>query len=81
MVNPMQLFQLKGMWDRFTKGHPRFPQFLRAAASRGLNEGTIIDVCLTQPDGEKIQTNLRLTAEDMQLFEEVKKFAAENKQS
>ena len=72
-MNPTMLFKMKGMWDRFTRNHPKFPLFLRAAQQKGIQEGTILAVSITTPAGEKLETNLRVTAEDMQLFEELKK--------
>ena len=73
MMNPTMLFKMKGMWDRFTQNHPKFPLFLRAAQQKGIQEGTILAVSITTPSGEKLETNLRVTADDMQLFEELKK--------
>ena len=73
MVNPTMLFKMKGMWDRFTQNHPKFPLFLRAAQQKGIQEGTILAVSITTPSGEKLETNLRVTADDMLLFEELKK--------
>jgi len=73
MMNPTMLFKMKGMWDQFTRNHPKFPLFLRAAQQKGIQEGTILAVSITTPAGEKLETNLRVTAEDMQLFEELKK--------
>lgn len=73
MMNPTMLFRMKGMWDQFTRNHPKFPLFLRAAQQKGIQEGTILAVSITTPAGEKLETNLRVTAEDMQLFEELKK--------
>jgi len=72
-MNPTMLFKMKGMWDQFTRNHPKFPLFLRAAQQKGIQEGTILAVSITTPTGEKLETNLRVTAEDMQLFEELKK--------
>lgn len=73
MMNPTMLFKMKGMWDRFTQNHPKFPLFLRAAQQKGIQEGTILAVSITTPSGEKLETNLRVTADDMLLFEELKK--------
>ena len=71
MMNPTMLFKMKGMWDRFTQNHPKFPLFLRAAQQKGIQEGTILAVSITTPSGEKLETNLRVTADDMQLFEDL----------
>ena len=78
MMNPTMLFKMKGMWDRFTAGHPKFPLFLKAVQQKGIREGTILAMSVTTPSGEKIETNLKLSAEDMALFEELKQLQLED---
>ena len=77
-INPLKLLQLKGAWEQFQIRHPKFPAFLNAAAGINLKEGTIIDVTITSPDGGQIGTNLKLTAEDLQLFQELKEMIQEH---
>ncbi|MDO4488606.1 MAG: hypothetical protein Q4B67_05930 [Eubacteriales bacterium] len=62
------MMKMKGAWDRFCKGHPKFPMFLNAIRRKTVNEGTIISVSLEYPDGEKYATNLKVTAEDLELL-------------
>lgn len=76
MMNPAKLFQMKAAWDKFTANHPKFPKFLQAAAQASIGEGTIIEVKITKPDGNSIASNLKLTAEDMELFNELKDLAS-----
>ena len=74
-MNPMNLFKMKGLWDRFTKNHPKFPKFMQAVQQKGIQEGTILAMSITTPGGEKLETNLRVTAEDMELFKELKQLS------
>lgn len=71
-MNPTSLFKMKGLWDKFTSNHPKFPKFMQAVQQKGIQEGTILAMSVTTPSGEKIETNLRITAEDMALFQELK---------
>ena len=71
-INPLKLLQIKGAWEQFQARHPKFSAFLNAASGLSLEEGTIIDVTITSPDGRQIGTNLKLTAEDIQLLQERK---------
>lgn len=71
-MNPASLFKMKGLWDKFTANHPKFPKFMQAVQQKGIQEGTILAMSVTTPSGEKIETNLRVTAEDMELFQELK---------
>lgn len=71
MMNPAALFKIKGMWERFTQNHPKFPMFLQAVGNNAITEGSIIEVKVVKTDGESITTNIRVTADDMELFHEL----------
>ena len=66
------IMKMKGAWDTFTRNHPKFPMFLRAITAKGIKEGTIIDINITDPDGTPIGTNIKVTSEDIELFEMLK---------
>ena len=61
MFNPAMIFQVKNMWDRFQKNHPKFPRFLQVV-------GTVIEISVTKADGENITSNIKLNEEDMELI-------------
>ena len=71
-INPMQLLKMKGMWDQFTQRHPKFPAFLKAMSQGAITEGSILEITVTTADGRKLSSNLKITAEDMTLMEELK---------
>lgn len=71
-MNPMALLKAKKSWDTFCGNHPRFPAFLQAVQAAGIKEGTIIEVSITTPEGKNMMTNVRITASDMQAFEDLK---------
>lgn len=73
--NPLQLLQLKKAWDQFTGRHPKFPAFLKAMSKGAITEGTVLDITVTTADGRVISSNLKITAEDMALVEELKNLA------
>ncbi len=72
MVNPAMIFKIKGIWDEFTGNHPKFPKFLQAAAGRPLEEGTVIELSILRPDGDLLASNVKLTASDIALIEQLK---------
>ncbi|CCY59014.1 putative uncharacterized protein [Clostridium sp. CAG:632] len=72
MKNPAALFKIKGMWDTFVQNHPKFPMFLNAVKNSGISEGSILEVQITQPDGEVMKTNIKVTQSDLELFEQLK---------
>ena len=59
-------------WNTFRKNHPKFPEFLKALKKSGIREGTIVRIAVDQPDGGRIETNVKIQASDLALFEELK---------
>lgn len=72
MMNPQAIFQMKSLWDRFSKNHPKFVNFIFAAKGMPYEEGTIIEVSIKSPDGQEIASNLKLSAEDLELIQQAK---------
>lgn len=64
--------KFKQAWDTFTMNHPKFPGFLSAMRKRGIHEGDIIAVSITGTDGKTFETNIKVKAEDIGLFESLK---------
>lgn len=64
--------KFKQAWDTFTMNHPKFPGFLNAMQSRGIHEGDVIGISVTGADGKTIETNVRVSAGDLELFEMLK---------
>lgn len=75
--NFMKIFQLKNLWDRFIKNHPKLPMFGKAVVGQALREGTIIEINVTTAEGQNLVTNLKIGAEDMELLNEALKLARE----
>lgn len=71
MINPAKLMKVKNAWDTFTRNHPKFPMFLTAAQNSGIQEGTIIEITITSPEGKTISTNVKITESDAALLREM----------
>ena len=71
-MNIAAAWKLKGAWEQFTKEHPKFPLFLEAVQRQGISEGTVIALSFTDPEGKTIETNIKVTASDIQLYETLK---------
>ena len=78
-MNPMQLLKMKSAWDRFQAAHPKFPLFLNSVMQDGIREGTILDFTVTEPDGKTYRSNLKISQEDLELFQELKELAAQSR--
>ncbi len=70
--NMGQMFKVMSAWSKFKSNHPKFPAFLSAIRKRGLKENMVIEVIITNPDGEKIETSLKLSASDIELLNELR---------
>lgn len=72
MMDIGAVMKIKGAWDTFTTTHPKFPMFLNAISKKGIKEGTIMEISITDPDGTVMNTNIKVTASDLELFETIK---------
>ena len=72
LQNPAALFQTMNLWSRFQKNHPKFPKFLSAVTQNGIREGSIIEIKVTTAEGESFDSNLKITADDMEIIEQLK---------
>ncbi|MFQ9514816.1 MAG: hypothetical protein ACLRZ9_03205 [Eubacterium sp.] len=71
MINPTKLLKMKGLWEKFNNNHPKVMPFFNAANSKGITEGTIIEVKVKYPDETEYTTNVKVTQEDLELFHQV----------
>lgn len=67
-MNISDTMKLAAFWKRFQAGHPKFPAFVNAVRQEGLREGTVIEIGVTTPEGKRMVSNLRLTAEDLEMI-------------
>ena len=61
----MKLLEIRNLWSAFTRRHPKFPQFLTAVQQAGIQEGTVIEIQITTPDGKTFTSNLKVQPEDI----------------
>lgn len=71
-MNPMALLALKSSFEKFQKGHPKFIQFVQTIAQIGVKEDTIFECKVIMPDGKEMMANLKITQEDLEMFEKLK---------
>ena len=64
-MNPMLLLQLKPAWEQFKTNHPKLMNFVKAASKDGfMDEGTLIEISITNSSGKTIASNVRVKQED-----------------
>ncbi len=73
-INPMHMMKYKERLDKFNQQHPKFGQFIMAAASQGAEVGSVVEIKITRPDGREMVSNIRLTEDDIETLQMVKDF-------
>ena len=72
MVNPASMMKIMKAKNKFSENHPRFVAFLNMIFSRGITEGTIIEITVTRPGEQPITSNIKVLQSDLELMEELK---------
>lgn len=67
------LQKLKNSVNRFRSNHPKFLNFLNAVCKDAMEEGSVMEVTVTSPEGKKYTANLKLNSDDIELFEMLRK--------
>ena len=71
MFNPVKLLKFREGWGAFEQRHPKFVLFLGAIMKSGVGEGSVIEIKVTYPDGRELESNLKVTAEDVEFLKAV----------
>ena len=71
--DPSLIMKLAGIRNTFQKNHPKVVSFVQKELLTELPEGTILELSVTRPGEEKVTTNMKLTAEDLELLRSLKK--------
>ncbi len=65
-MNPMMLMQLQQRIQTFQQDHPKFLPFMMAVKDNALKEGTVFAMKVTTPEGKTIESNIKLTSNDIE---------------
>jgi hypothetical protein len=79
-MNPASIMKIMAARSKFNAAHPKFSSFLTAMSERGVQAGTVIELTVTRPGEDPVTTNLRVTDSDMELIDELRELARQNKQ-
>lgn len=66
------MMKLGGMMRQFQANHPKVLSFYQSQLAGGLPEGTVLELTVTKPDGNPVTCNFRVTADDLQMLNELK---------
>ncbi|MBQ3797264.1 MAG: hypothetical protein II842_13510 [Butyrivibrio sp.] len=71
-MNPMLLMQLQQRLGLFQQDHPKVIPFFQAVGANAVTEGTVFAVKVTTPDGKVLESNIKLTANDIETINMMK---------
>ena len=71
--NQLAMIQkIQSSLEKFRVNHPKFPMFLQAVSREALVEGSVIEITVTTPEGQKYCSNIKLKPEDLELIDTFK---------
>lgn len=73
-----KILELKKNLDVFKNNHPKFFGFLNAARSKALKEGSIFEIKVTTPEGETLETAIKLSQSDLDALKDLLNLAKPN---
>ena len=71
-MNPMLLMQLQQRLSQFQQDHPKVMPFFQAVGNNAVQEGTVFAIKVTTPDGKTLESNIRLTANNIETINMMK---------
>ncbi|MBQ7943342.1 MAG: hypothetical protein IJ326_04685 [Lachnospiraceae bacterium] len=72
MMDFGKIMKIKSAWETFNGNHTKFMPFMKAVAQDGVQEGTIIEIKVTNSAGKEYNTNMKITQSDLELFAQMK---------
>lgn len=67
-MNPMMLMQLQQKLQTFQAEHTKFVPFVMAVKDNALEEGAVFAMKVTTPEGKTLESNIKLTANDIEMI-------------
>ncbi len=67
-MNPMMLMQLQQKLQTFQAEHTKFVPFVTAVKDNALEEGAVFAMKVTTPEGKTLESNIKLTANDIEMI-------------
>ena len=67
-LNPLHILKIKSILNDFRTRHPGFARFIKAIRKKGLPQGSVLEVKITFPEGQTMETNIRVSEEDLELL-------------
>ena len=69
---PQLLMRFQQRLQLFQQDHPKVLPFVKAIGDNAVEEGTVIAMKVTTPDGRTLESNIKLTANDVETIKLMK---------
>lgn len=66
------IMKVRQAWETFVQNHPKFPVFANAVKEKGISEGTLVKIEITNPDGQEMKIALKVKQSDLEMIELLK---------
>lgn len=74
--NMSMLLGVRQKLDVLRANHPKFFGFINAVRMKGIKEGSIFEIKVTTPEGETLETAIKLTESDMEVLKDLLSMSA-----
>jgi predicted amidohydrolase len=68
----MNMGSVMNLRNQFVQTHPKFAAFFQNVLGQGIEEGSVIEITVTRPDGTTTTGNMRVQASDLEMLQELK---------
>lgn len=75
MMNPAAMMQVMNAFKTFESTHPKFVAFIKTMFGKGITEGAVIELTVTNPGQDPVTTNIRIQQSDLDLFRQMQEMA------
>ena len=72
MPGPQDILKIMAMKGQFESNHPKVVSFIKEMAAKGIQEGTVIEITVTDPEGNPTTANMKVQASDVEMLEQLK---------
>ena len=69
--NPAMLMKIMSAKNKFDANHPKLKNYFTAVKNKGIKEGSVIELRITNPDDEPMVANIKVKAEDIELLSQL----------
>ena len=69
--NPAILMEIMSAKNKLDVNHPKLKNYFTAVKNKGIEEGSVIELKITNPNDEPMVANIKVQAEDIELLSQL----------